>query len=95
MRSDDPNLPKYLWLGAKQEVIVFRDRGKLRAFSSLCPHMGGQLRYDRRRRALICPWHGLCFDLATGTSNHCRYRAPREFQVREVAGELRVEENEA
>ncbi len=77
--------PVYLWASQRLEIVAFRQAGEVRAFSSICPHMGAQLCVDREERRLHCPWHGLSFDLTTGEAAHPRFRRIREWNA-EVDG---------
>ena len=72
---------RYVWLDEKKEAIIVEREGKVCAYSSLCPHMGAQLVYDAKEDKLVCPWHGLSFDLKTGESNHHRYKKVHEFCI--------------
>jgi nitrite reductase/ring-hydroxylating ferredoxin subunit len=82
---DIGNDPIYVWAAPRLEVVIFRDGATVRAFSSICPHMGAQLAVDAQGRRLHCPWHGLAFDLGTCRSQHARYGRVREWRV-EVQG---------
>lgn len=88
--------PVHLWLTEKIEVVVFRKAGRLRIFSSICPHMGAQLQCNQRRSSVSCPWHGLCFQLGNRKeetqSDHPRYKRIREYDGEIVDGELHVYE---
>jgi nitrite reductase/ring-hydroxylating ferredoxin subunit len=52
----------------KDEVIVFRDRetNKLKLFSSICPHFGGEIFYNKKEDVLKCKWHGWKYCKNTG-----------------------------
>lgn len=83
--------PWYFWIKERLEVIVFRDAsGKFRAFRSLCPHMGAQLKLSSSGEDLVCPWHGLCISIDGNQSNHHRYHSLEEFGVEHSNGELRI-----
>ena len=45
----------------KDEIIVFKDNDKIYVKSSICPHFGGPIVYDKNRKYLYCHWHGLQF----------------------------------
>lgn len=85
----------HVWIAEKLEVIVFRNAGRIRIFSSICPHMGAQLQCHRNN-SIACPWHGLCFKLGQAKgeveSNHRKYRRIREYEGEIVNGELRIYE---
>ena len=62
----------------KDEVIIFYDREKkLKIFSSICPHFGGELIYDYKKKFLRCKWHGWKFNTSDGKciNNSMRTRA--------------------
>ena len=51
----------------KDEIIVFLDQEKkIRIFSSICPHFGGEIYYEKKRNHLICKWHNWKFCKITG-----------------------------
>lgn len=51
----------------KDEVIIFLDENQqIKIFSSICPHFGGEIIYDEKKRKLKCKWHGWNFSAKTG-----------------------------
>jgi nitrite reductase/ring-hydroxylating ferredoxin subunit len=69
-----------------KRIIILRTNGVLKAFSANCPH--GKYRLDdgfHDSCAMICPGHGLEFDVQTGQSPLKRYRLAA-FQVFERDG---------
>ena len=51
----------------RDEIIIFKDRQKkLKAFSSICPHFGGELIYEKKKSQIKCKWHNWKFDENTG-----------------------------
>jgi nitrite reductase/ring-hydroxylating ferredoxin subunit len=84
--------PIYHWLTNKIEVMIFRDGNRVRVVTSLCPHMGARLQWDRTRSRVKCPWHGLSYDGNGLKSCHHRYRQLTEFQAELVDDELLVYE---
>jgi len=50
----------------KDEIIVFRKNGKIHVKSSVCPHFGGHIIYDKKQECLYCYWHGLKFSTNGG-----------------------------
>ena len=47
----------------KDEIIVFKDEKKIYVMSSICPHFGGPIIYNKKQKELSCHWHGLKFSL--------------------------------
>ena len=45
----------------KDEIIIFKHNEKIYVKSSICPHFGGPIVYDRDKKHLFCFWHGLKF----------------------------------
>ena len=83
-------------------VVLFSDKevavrrladGRWHAFSKNCPHQGADLsQVDIIDGTLKCPWHGLCFDTATGNNltNEC---SPMDvFAISVVRGEVFLSE---
>lgn len=79
-------IPQYFWISEKVEVVVFLFQGQVKAYNSVCPHMGAQLSVDCKDGHLSCPWHGLKFDLRDARSCHTRYRKVTEYKA-EVQGD--------
>ena len=79
------------WLSRTREVMVFRRRGEILACSAICPHMGARLEGDRRRDAVVCPWHGLAFTLPEGRSGHPRYARLKTYAPTLSGGLVLVE----
>ena len=53
----------------KNELIIFKDKfQKIKIFSSICPHFGGEIFFNVNQRKLQCKWHGWKFDINTGNS---------------------------
>ena len=51
----------------KEEVIIFEDIDKkIRVFSSICPHFGGEITYLKKKNKFICKWHGWEFSTNDG-----------------------------
>ena len=47
----------------RDEIIVFKYKNKIYAKSSICPHFGGPISYDKEKSHLYCFWHGLKFSI--------------------------------
>jgi nitrite reductase (NADH) small subunit len=76
-----------------RHVAIFRCRtGEVFATNAECPHRGGPLADGLvGRHSVICPLHGLLFDLRTGEAPG-RDCAPLEiYRVNVIAGELIVD----
>ena len=52
----------------KDEIIVFIDKetNEIKIFSSICPHFGGEIFYNRRENNLQCKWHDWKFCRVSG-----------------------------
>ena len=59
----------------KDEIIVFRSDKKIYVKSSICPHFGGPLSYDKIKKHLFCYWHGLEFSLNGKCLNQKTFKA--------------------
>ena len=44
-------------------VIVRVSEAEYKAYSAVCPHKGGPIKYDEKTSQLFCPWHNSKFDL--------------------------------
>ena len=46
----------------KDEFIIFLNADMaVKIFSSVCPHFGGEIIYDKGKHILTCKWHGYKF----------------------------------
>jgi len=51
----------------KDEVICFLDKDEnIKIYSSICPHFGGEIYYDKKNDYLRCKWHDWKFCKNTG-----------------------------
>ena len=51
----------------KDEVICFLDKNQnIKIYSSICPHFGGEIYYDKKNDFLRCKWHDWKFSKDTG-----------------------------
>jgi nitrite reductase/ring-hydroxylating ferredoxin subunit len=67
-RTDDlqPGQGRLVELNHKR-IALFNVGGRYYAIDDVCPHRGGPLSEgDLEGAAVVCPWHGAVFDLATG-----------------------------
>ena len=54
------------WVG-NHDILVFRWKGVIRAFSNICPHFGGPIGYHKLADGrFTCLWHNLQYDADTG-----------------------------
>ena len=59
----------------KDEVIVFKNDNKIHVKSSICPHFGGPISYEKNENYLYCYWHGLKFSLDGKCLNSKKFKA--------------------
>ena len=45
------------------EIILINIDGKFKAYSGVCPHLGGPLLQANCTKVIECPWHKYTFDL--------------------------------
>ena len=65
-----------LWVDDfKDEIIIFINNNKIYVKSSICPHFGGPIAYDKNRKYLYCYWHGLQFSIDGKCSNQKNFKA--------------------
>lgn len=51
----------------KDELIIFlNEKDEIKIFSSICPHFGGEIKYDAKKKLLKCSWHDWKFCPKTG-----------------------------
>ena len=86
--ADDLRMQLPLAVDAGDDRFIVREHeGRLVAHSAVCPHWGASLANARiEGNALVCPWHGYRYDLATGrgpVSQRCRMPARAEVRVSE------------
>lgn len=68
MRDLAARLPLDVTLAGRPLRVVQAD-GRVLAFDTRCPHLGGPLQQQGVGSCeLVCPWHGYRFDAATGAS---------------------------
>ena len=61
------------WIDALgDEIAVILIKGKVIVRSSVCPHFGGEFRFNDRSATLECKWHGWKFDAETGQCRNYR-----------------------
>jgi nitrite reductase/ring-hydroxylating ferredoxin subunit len=61
-----PGQGKLVQVNGKR-IALFNAGGRYYAIDDTCPHRGGPLSEGEvEGTAVVCPWHGAIFDLATG-----------------------------
>ena len=51
----------------KDEIICFLDKkNAIKVFSSICPHFGGEIFYNKKNNLLKCKWHNWKYCTETG-----------------------------
>lgn len=76
-----------------EAVAVYNVGGELFATHNRCTHAGGPLNEGSlHQTTIICPWHGSCFDVRTGSVECGPARQPvQSYQVTVTDGVARVE----
>ena len=59
----------------KDELIVCKNGKKIYIKSSICPHFGGPIAYNKNENYLYCNWHGLKFSLDGKCLNQKNFKA--------------------
>ena len=59
----------------KDEIIIFKYHEKIYVKSSICPHFGGPITYNRNKKYLYCYWHGLKFSITGKCLNEKSFKA--------------------
>jgi|TARA_B110000037_G_scaffold216065_1_gene274468 nitrite reductase/ring-hydroxylating ferredoxin subunit len=78
----DKKLPFYEWIDTDKEVIVLEFNNKIEVIESICPHYGGKLQVNQNNpNELICPFHGLKFDITNCTSSNNIFKKIRKYKV--------------
>ena len=76
----------------QKRIALFNVGGRYYAIDDMCPHRGGPLSEgDLEGEAVVCPWHGAIFDLATGRVE--RFPAAvgvATYEVRVDSGEIAI-----
>lgn len=66
-------------------------RGPVTGMSTADESSGWEFRWTRAGEILVCPWHGMQFDILNGQSLSDKNLRLRTFPVRVVDGEVRVQ----
>jgi len=76
----------------QRRIALFNVAGRCYAIDDTCPHRGGPLSEgELEGEAVVCPWHGAVFDLATGEVS--RFPAAvgvATYEVRIDGGEIAI-----
>lgn len=89
--SDFPEAGKYAAMIAGWQVLVARIDGGFAAVNDRCTHQGSRLSTGKvRRNAVMCPLHGVRFDLASGQCLGGTYADVRVFALRETDGMIEI-----
>ncbi len=71
-------------------LVRAHDGAPVRAFSTVCPHLGCGVDYDAQARTFDCPCHGSSFDLDGRCLKGPALRGLDELEVTTESGEVRV-----
>jgi len=75
----------------KDELILFENKeGKIKCFSSVCPHAAGEVVYEKCE--LRCRWHGLKFDIQGKSFNGKVQLYLNEYNVKIIEEKIYVQE---
>lgn len=81
----------FIYLAEGRVIVAKTTEDIYLAVAATCPHLGEQLRYQRRQNHFECPSHGSSFNddgtLAEGPSR----RGVRSYRVTRTEGELHIE----
>lgn len=71
-------------------VFVRRDGSRVRALSTVCPHLGCGIDYDTETRRFVCPCHESSFSLDGRVSSGPSPRSMDELETRVSSGRVEV-----
>jgi 3-phenylpropionate/trans-cinnamate dioxygenase ferredoxin subunit len=55
-----------------RNLLLLQDEGQIHILDNYCPHAGARLeRASVRDGDILCPWHGMAFNLLTGKGATC------------------------
>jgi len=77
------------------DVLVFKFRNSIRAYSNICPHFGGpvgyhEIKYNNGVPVFTCLWHNLQFSVQTGKCTTHKNFCLREYKVEVVNEDIFV-----
>lgn len=70
--------------------LVLTPEGRVRAFSTVCPHLGCGVDWDEKNETFACPCHGSGFALDGRCLHGPAPRGLDELDVQATGGEIRV-----
>lgn len=89
--GDFPTDGKFATMIGGWHVLVARIDGGFSAVNDRCTHQGSRLSPGKvRRGAVMCPLHGVRFDMATGQCLGGTYANVRVFALRETDGMIEI-----
>ena len=58
-----------------RNLLLFQHDDQIHIIDNLCPHAGAPLEKGSiRGKQLVCPWHGIAFDIESGNAATCGLR---------------------
>ena len=84
----------------RDEIIVFKFNGEIIIRSSICPHFGGEIYFNKKKLILKCKWHAWEFEPKTGKCLTYNVKSNvRNYEVKTIPKDLKkynfyVENNE-
>ena len=76
----------------RDEVTVVKRNDKITAFSSICPHAGGDFHCNSRKGKLVCRWHGIQFDIDSGKCLDMKLPALKQYPVEIIDDKIWIRE---
>lgn len=80
----------------KDELIIFIDENqKIRVYSSICPHFGGEIIYNSLQGVLQCKWHGWKFNKSSGKCINYPIRSKlKEYEFKQKDNKIYIITND-
>ncbi len=73
------------------DLLVYRYEGQLKVLSNVCPHFGGPVGYHKIKDGkFVCLWHNYEFLAKDGSCLTNKHLGLRDYEVRELNGEIWV-----
>lgn len=86
--------PKDAWTALPPTTVgaiyIRRVQGKLKAYSTICPHLGCGIDYVSDKKKFSCPCHESFFELDGKVASGPSPRGMDELELREVEGRIEV-----